>query len=92
MPRISFNDVDEQEIRVWVAGKEVEASEHNQQWVEAWRSYEQAVAQPWDDFVTRAEELTVSGAKMDMQTKEEVISFIAENTFVDGVSLSETFP
>ena len=42
--------------------------------------------------MTNAEDLIIEGNKMDAQTKEEVISFVAENTFIDGQSLSEVFP
>lgn len=42
--------------------------------------------------MTRAEELSVEDAKLDAQTDEEVIRFVADNTFVDGVSLTDTYP
>ena len=42
--------------------------------------------------MTRAEELSVEDAKLDAQTDEEVIRFIADNTFVDGVSLTDKYP
>ena len=40
----------------------------------------------------RAEELSIKDAKLDAQTDEEIIRFIADNTFVDGVSLTDKYP
>ena len=42
--------------------------------------------------MTRAEELSVEDANLDMQTDEEIIRFIADNTFVNEVSLTDKFP
>lgn len=51
-----------------------------------------AITEPWNDFVTRAEELSIEDAKIDAQTEEEIIRFVADNTFVDGVSLTDKYP
>lgn len=76
----------------WAAGLEAEQNSWNQEWVEAYMAYEQAVAAPWNNFVTEAERLVISGDLADAESQTEVISFVAENTFVDGVSLAEAFP
>ena len=67
-------------------------SEQGQKWADAWIAYEDAITRPWNDFVTRAEELSIEDAKLDAQTDEEIIRFIADNTFVDGVSLTDKYP
>ena len=61
-------------------------------WAEAWQTYMDAVAQPWNDFLTQAEKLSDEYVESGIQTDQEIMRFIAENTFVDGKSLSEVFP
>ena len=69
-----------------------ESTEQGKKWNDAWMTYEEAIAQPWNDFVTRAEQLSVEDAELDMQTDEEIIRFISDNTYVDGTSLTDTYP
>ena len=92
IPTLSFSDVDEAEIDSWAADKEAAYEGLNQKWADAWTSYVDAIQTPWNDFVTQAESLDREGAEMDIATMEEMITFIANNTFIDGASLSETFP
>ena len=40
----------------------------------------------------RAEQISDEDIKIGMQTDQEYITFIAENTFVDGKSLKEVYP
>ena len=92
LPQLSWSDVDPAEIEGWFQGKMDLQSEQGQKWADAWIAYQDAITKPWNDFVTRAEELSVEDAKLDAQTKEETIRFVADNTFVDGVSLTEKYP
>ena len=92
LPQLSFSDVDPAEIEEWYQGKMEISSEQGQKWADAWIAYQDAITQPWNDFVYRAEEFAVEGAELDMQTDEEIIRFIADNTFVDGVSLTDKYP
>jgi len=69
-----------------------ESTAQGQKWTDAWMTYEEAIAQPWNDFVSRAEQLSVEDAELDMQTDEEIIRFISDNTYVDGASLTDTYP
>ena len=92
LPQLSWNDVDPAEVESWFQGKMDLNSEQGQKWAEAWIAYQDAIAQPWNDFVDRAEELSIEDAKLDAQTDEEVIRFISDNTFVDGVSLTDKYP
>ena len=92
LPKISFNDVDDEKIMEWATGKQAETDAWNQEWVAAYEAYEQAIAAPWNKLVSEAESLIVSGSLADLKTVDEVISFVASNTFVDGVALSEVLP
>lgn len=92
MPQLTWSDVDPVEIENWFAGKMDLSTEHGKKWADAWIAYQDAVTKPWNDFVTRAEQLSVEGAELDMQTDEEIIRWLADNTFVDGVSLTDKFP
>ena len=51
-----------------------------------------AVAEPWNAFVDEAEALAREDDELRLETDEEVIRYLSENTFVDGVSLMETYP
>ena len=55
-------------------------------------TYQDAIAEPWNGFLTRAEDLSIEDALISMDTDEEVIRFVAENTFLDGESLNAVFP
>ena len=45
-----------------------------------------------DDFLVRAEEISDTARELDLKTFDEVVTFVAENTFIDGQSLSVLFP
>ena len=51
-----------------------------------------AVAEPWNSFVDSAEALALEDDTLRLETDEEVIRYLANNTFVDGVSLMDTYP
>lgn len=51
-----------------------------------------AIEAPWNAFIDRAEQISDEDVEIGMQTDQEYIRFIAENTFVDGKSLSEVYP
>lgn len=76
----------------WAAGKQAESDAWNQEWMAAIEAYDTAIAAPFNKLVDEAESLIVSGTLADTKTDDEVISFIADNTFVDGVALSSMFP
>ena len=42
--------------------------------------------------MTAAEEYTVRGAELDAKTDQEVFTWIAENTFIDGVAAIDKYP
>lgn len=92
LPAIEFANVDKDKIMGWLQEKKDQTDQWNSDFKDAWRSYTDAVAQPWDNFVTRAEDLMIEGKNMDAQTSEEVIRFVSDNTFMDGRSLSDIFP
>ena len=92
LPSLTWTDVDDAEVEAWFQGKMDLQSEQGQKWADAWIAYQDAITKPWNDFVTRAEDLSVEDANLDMQTDEEVIRFIADNTFVEGVSLTDKYP
>ena len=52
MPQISFTDVDDAEVAAWAEDKEAAYTAMDQKWVDAWESYQAAIDQPWNDFVT----------------------------------------
>ena len=91
-PRISFTDADDAKIKKYFEGKMADATALDMEFLEAWNNYESAVHQPWDDFLTKVEELTVRGIEMDAKTDQEVVTWVTQNTFVDGESLYEKYP
>ena len=76
----------------WATSKQAESDAWNQEWVVAYEAYEAAVAAPWNKLVSDVESLIISGDYKDTKTTEEMITFVADNTFVDGVSLNDSFP
>ena len=91
LPEISFNDASAT-ADAWKASTADAYAAIDQQWVDAWKSYEAAITQPWNDFVTEAERIQRERDQLDIQTTEDVVNFIANNTFVDGKSLQDTYP
>jgi hypothetical protein len=91
LPEISFTD-NSAEVEAWKA--ETGSAYHaiDQQWADAWKAYEAAIQQPWNDFLTQAETIQRSNDQLDIQTTEDVVNFVADATFVDGKSLNEAFP
>jgi len=61
-------------------------------WAAAWMAYQDAIAQPWNDFVSKAETIFQKGADIDVKANEDVINFVADNLYVNGESLQEKFP
>lgn len=92
LPKISFADVSDEEVMAWATGKQAESEAWTQEWMAAYEAYETAIAAPWNTLVDQADSLIVAGALADVQTDAEVITFVADNTFVDGVALSAMFP
>ena len=63
-----------------------------QKWADAWISYQNSIREPWNNFVDQAEKIAYEHDSHNLETDEEVIRFIADNTFVDGISLTNTYP
>ena len=91
LPEISFVDTGDR-ADVWKQDTRAAYEAIDQQWVDAWKSYEAAITEPWNNFVTEAERIQRSRDQLDIQTTEDVVNFIANNTFVDGKSLQDTYP
>ena len=91
-PAISFTDADDAAIGAYFEGKMAEATELDMEFLEAYRSYESAVHQPWNDFLTKVEDLTVRGMQMGAKNDQEIVTWVANNTFVDGQSLYDKYP
>lgn len=51
-----------------------------------------SIETPWNDFLTVVDDLDNQQDQLDIDTMEEMLTFIAENTFLDGVSLKDTYP
>ena len=51
-----------------------------------------AIELPTENFMARAENLSDEGREIGLQTDEEIVRFVANNTFVDGESLNEIYP
>ena len=83
-PAISVTDADDAAIQAWFEGKMAEATAHDMEFVQAYKDYESAVSQPYNDFLTQVEDLTVRGVQMDAKTDQEIVEWMAKNTFVDG--------
>ena len=92
LPKLSWSDVDPVEIEQWYQGKVDLETAQGQKWSDAWIAYMDAVAEPWNSFVDEAEGLALEDKKLELDTDEEVIRYLADNTFVDGVSLMDTYP
>jgi len=92
IPTLSFTDVDEATIEQWAENKEAAYEAIGEKWGEAWSSYVDAIANPWNEFLDQAKSLDGEQDQLDIQTMDEMFTFIADNTFIDGSSLSEKFP
>ena len=51
-PAISFTDADDAAIKAWFDGKMADATALDMEFLEAWKTYESAVQQPYNDFLT----------------------------------------
>ena len=92
MPNLEWAHVEQEDMQSWMEGKMAQDEALMQEWENAWSSYMSAVEQPWNDFLDSAEALIIKDHAMDTKTDEEVISYIIDNTWVDGQSLREMFP
>ena len=79
-----MTDADDAAIKAWFEDKMAEATAHDMEFVQAYENYESAVSQPYNDFLTKVEDLTVRGLQMDAKTDQEIVEWMAKNTFVDG--------
>ena len=50
-----------------------------------------AIAQPWNDFISSAQEIGQARDQLDFSNMEDVFRFITDNVSMDDKSLSETF-
>ena len=91
-PAISFTDADDAAIKAYFEGKMADATALDMEFLEAYKSYESAVQQPYNDFLTKVEEITVRGIEMDAKTDQEIVTWVASNTFVDGEALIDKYP
>lgn len=91
LPEISFAD-NEAQAEQWVADTEAAYAAIDQMWVDAWKSYEAAIQQPWNDFLDEAERLTAARGYLEIQNAQEVVNFVANNTYVDDETLNEAVP
>ena len=83
-PAISVTDADDAAIKAWFDGKVAESTALDMEFYQAFKDYESAVSQPYNDFITQVEDLTVRGMQMDAKTDQEIFEWVAKNTFVDG--------
>ena len=51
-PAITFTDADDAAMMEWWEGRMGEYEALDREFIDAWKNYESAVAQPWDDFLT----------------------------------------
>jgi hypothetical protein len=91
-PAISFTDADDAAIQAYFEGKMAESTALDMEFLDAWKNYESVVSQPWNDFLTKVEDLTVRGMQMGAKNDQEIITWMAQNTFVDGESLYDKYP
>ena len=45
----------------WATDKEAAYTTLEQKWVDAWRVYQDGIAQPWSDFLVQSEALSMEG-------------------------------
>jgi hypothetical protein len=57
IPEIAFTDVDESVIEDWTTTKEQSYRELDQKLSDAWTNYVDAIAEPWNDLMSKAESL-----------------------------------
>ena len=79
-----MTDADDAAIKAWFDGKVAESTALDMEFYQAFKDYESAVSQPYNDFITQVEDLTVRGMQMDAKTDQEIFEWVAKNTFVDG--------
>ena len=57
IPEIAFTDVSESVIDDWASTKEQAYHELDQKLSDAWTNYTDAIAEPWNDLMSKAESL-----------------------------------
>ena len=92
IPEIAFSDVSESVIEDWASTKEQAYRELDQKLSDAWTNYQDAIAEPWNDLMSKASSLAAQREQLNAVTADEAITFVAENTFIDGKSLKSLFP
>lgn len=92
LPQLKWTIMGEDEIGKWVQSKEDEKMALEQEWVDALNTLSEAVKKPLQDFAEAAETLKTKEKLNELNTTSEVISWIADNTFVDGTSLRDINP
>jgi len=91
-PAISVTDADDEAVKAWFEGKMAEATALDMEFLQAYKDYLSVISQPYNDFLTQVEDLTVRGMQMGAKNDQEIVEWITKNTFVDGESLYDRYP
>ena len=76
-PAISVTDADDQAVMAWFEGKMAESTALDMEFVQAYKDYQSAISQPYNDFLTQVEDLTVRGMQMGAKNDQEIFTWIA---------------
>jgi hypothetical protein len=52
VPQIEVSQWSEEDVRAWAEGVMTDRENLQGEWADAWFSYEDAIAQPWNDLIT----------------------------------------
>ena len=91
IPQVSFNDVDDQEVADYVEETEQRYVENDEKWTDSWQEYQDASAQPWNNFLDSVESNSQERDSIDVDVATDILVFVAENTYVDGQSLASKY-
>lgn len=72
---------------MWIESKREDTETRKKNWGVAWKNYQDTVAQPWNDFLKKSEDLSIKDTLTGLETQEEVINYVANNTFIQGQPL-----
>jgi hypothetical protein len=57
-----------------------------------WNAYMEAIAEPYNEFLKRANEIENKALSIDAGRAETVLSWAADNIFYDGARLGDVVP
>ena len=81
-----------QDIKDTMAEQALGYGELQAAWAEAIEATVNNISESVNGLIDSAEDLDYQHTKLDLETEEEIVTFICDNIYFDGVSVSEMYP